>query len=152
VAAHDLDNLAAFVLYDLAHPKCFNLRRVAFFVDNPDFNCLKGIVGIADDEHCYKDDAWQTKEAFSKCIENSQFNTRVRAISQASLSKNKSLQEQEIATLVKQQLLLHEPVWFVFKTKYGNNGILVAEQAEKDIATAEHMPAGAALLAFCPIF
>ena len=46
LSAQHVDNVAEFVLHERSHENCFNLRRAAYFVDNPDFNCLKGIAGF----------------------------------------------------------------------------------------------------------
>ena len=41
------ENVTEFVLHELCHKNCFNLDKAAYFVDNPDFDCLKGMAGFA---------------------------------------------------------------------------------------------------------
>jgi len=43
------ENIFELLLHDLCHPTCFNLKKVAYFVDNPDFDCLQGVAGVARD-------------------------------------------------------------------------------------------------------
>lgn len=156
VAAHDVDNLAEFVLYELCHPACFNFKRAAFFVDNPDFDCLRGIVGVSTDEHALNNqDIWKMYENFSKSMKDSSFNASVRAVSGASMAKSGLPVEQEVTKLLT-LLPFKNPEWRSFKTKHGNRGILIFERTglEQDLdqVISDHILSGAALLAFCPIF
>ena len=46
VPLYDLEaigNIPEFVLHDLCHEDCFNLKKAAFLVDNPDFDSLQGV-------------------------------------------------------------------------------------------------------------
>jgi hypothetical protein len=155
VSAHEVENLAEFVLYELCHPECFNLGKAAFFVDNPDFDCLRGVAGITADDHIHtldKQDVWQMHEAFTKTMRDSAFNASVRAVSTPSLAKSGMPVDQEVAKIVT-MLPFKAPEWRSFKTKHGNRGILIYEhQDDADNAVAEHIVSGASLLAFCPIF
>lgn len=156
VAAHEVDNLAEFVLYELCHPECLNLGKAAFFVDNPDFDCLRGIVGISNEDHVHaldNQDVWQMHDVFSRTMKDSQFNSSVRAVSCPSLAKSGMSVDQEVARIM-QMLPLQSPAWCSFKTKHGNRGILIFEQKLEDKAhiVEDHIVSGASLLAFCPIF
>ena len=51
LSLHGRADLAEFVLRDLCHERCFNLKKAAFFIDNPDFNHLKGIAGFCHEEN-----------------------------------------------------------------------------------------------------
>ena len=48
--------MSEFVLHDICNPNCFNLQKAAFLVDNPDFDCLKGVAGFSADEAYQKHD------------------------------------------------------------------------------------------------
>ena len=90
VSAHEIDNLAEFVLYELCHPECLNLGKAAFFIDNPDFDCLRGIAGISTDDHVHtldNQDVWKIQDTFTKTMRDSQFNSSVRAVSCPSMAK-----------------------------------------------------------------
>ena len=145
----DLDNLAEFVLYELSHPACFHFTKAAFFIDNPDFNCLRGIAGVSLSEVSEVDDLWQSPDDFSECMKRSSFNKSVRAHRCISVSQ---MNQEEAMRKLSRKLELEEPGWRNFKTKYGNRGILIFEQSEEAQEAADHITAGASLLAFCPLF
>ena len=50
VSLNGAENLTEFVLHDLCQSRCFNLPKAAYFVNNPDFNCIKGVAGVHADE------------------------------------------------------------------------------------------------------
>src|SRR5437762_734031 len=81
VSLHGAENIGEFVLYDLCNECCFNLSKAAYFVDNPDFNCTKGVAGFSRNEiqnAC--SGVWDNPEAFSSCMRNSSFNQKVRHV------------------------------------------------------------------------
>jgi hypothetical protein len=149
VAAHDQAHLAELVLYELSQKDCFNFDKAAFFIDNPDFDCLKGMAGVSGIGEL---DVWQEKENFLKCMEASAFNKAVRAISSCSIEKSGKTVEADLRRLA-DSLSFRNPGWHVFKIKHGNIGLLVFEkQDEQDTQIVkDHLDAGASLLAFCPI-
>lgn len=151
----DSEHLAELVLYDLSHPHCFNLSKSAFFIDNPDFDCLQGIAGVAHNEVAFEAsgepfaNVWEAREQFANHMRASSFNTLVRSLSGASLQRSGKHIDEEIAKFIS-PLSLQKPVWRVFKTKHGNQGILVFEAPEHPFAQ-EDLALGAAFLGFCPI-
>jgi hypothetical protein len=154
VSAHEIDNLAEFVLYELCHPECLNLGKAAFFVDNPDFDCLRGVVGIAPEDHGFDhQNVWETHDLFTQSMRGSAFNAAVRSVACPSLAKSGMSLDQEVARIV-QMLPFQQHAWCSFNTKHGNRGILIFEQLPNDDAklTEDYLVSGAALLAFCPIF
>lgn len=153
VAAHGCDNLAEFVLYELSHPQCFHLGKVAFFIDNPDFNCLQGIAGVTCDEgFCQTVEPWQEREKFSGHMRQSAFNTAVRSVAHASMIRD-PLCEQKLMH-VAHGLGFSCPLWHTFVTKHGNHGLVIYEprDAQEVPFIQQHLPHSVALLAFCPIF
>ena len=76
VNLHGLENITEFVLHDLCHRSCFNLNKAAYFVDNPDFDCLKGIAGFHHDEVYPGEDIWFNPQAFSDHMESASFNKK----------------------------------------------------------------------------
>lgn len=60
-------NLAEFVLHELCEGDCFNIKRAAFLVDNPDFDIFKGVAGFEKEESFKKSKAshWDEPEEFS---------------------------------------------------------------------------------------
>src|SRR5438876_816123 len=97
VSAHGTENLAEFVLYELCHPECFHFEKAAFFVDNPDFDCLRGVAGFAaEDIDQSSQDVWQGHDDFSTRMKNSEFNKQVRAFNCTSMQRNGKSIEQEV--------------------------------------------------------
>ena len=149
ISAYDRENLIEFVLYELCDPECLNFNRAAFLIDNPDFNCLKGITGICTQEHSYGEDIWKQPEAFSHRMQQAAFNTAVRAIRQTSVQKH----TQDSVTQLAQHLCIENPGFHTFNVKHGNTGILIYNQPQDTQSSQqEHVPAGASLLAFCPLW
>ena len=77
---HGRDNVSEFILHELCSAPCFNLRKAAYFVDNPDFNCLHGVAGFADDQAYQDQEIWESPDEFSKYMQNAAFNNHVRSI------------------------------------------------------------------------
>jgi len=152
VATHGKENLAEFVLYELAHPQCLNFTKAAFFINNPDFNCLQGIVGFSAPEHAGQaENVWEEEDRFSDRMKQSSFNSAVRAIRQQSITNDHAASEQVVAGLIA-QLLFTNPSWRTFKVKHGNSGILLFETTPEHQDIAQQVTQAASLLAFCPIF
>src|SRR3972149_6861847 len=71
------DNIPGFVLHDLCLSKNFNITKAAYLVDNPDFNCLRGVTGFCKDEAYQSCDIWDAPEDFSKHILKCPFHEKV---------------------------------------------------------------------------
>ena len=80
-------NVPEFVLHELCNEKCFNVHKAAYFVDNPDFDCLKGVAGINHEEGVIKDDIWSDPDRFSEKMKASPFNQKVRSVLHQSAHK-----------------------------------------------------------------
>src|SRR5438445_11567888 len=76
---HGLDNVTDFVLHELCSKDCFNMPKAAYFVDNPAFNCLKGVVGIAGTELQGVENIWANPDQFVQTVAQSPFNQKVRS-------------------------------------------------------------------------
>lgn len=50
LSVHGLSNATEFVLHELCQSSCFNLKKAAYFVDNPDFDRLQGVAGFNKEE------------------------------------------------------------------------------------------------------
>ncbi len=149
---HHLDNVPEFVLYELSQKNGFNLHKAAYFVDNPDFNCLKGVAGFCSTEHGEQEkDVWQNPEGFSKFMKQSPFNNQVRAVCHES-ARCKGHSEQELVEDIAGKLELKHPHAFSWDLKHGNHGFLVVEkQDEQDPWDTECLHDSVHILGFCPI-
>jgi len=149
LSLHGADNVTEFVLHALCDKSCFDLKRAAYFVDNPDFNCLKGVAGCAQDE-CFGDKcAWQNPKDFSSHMQSASFNQQVRDVMRCSVNGGteamKALTEE-----VAKDLVIHNFSVYSWPMKHGNHGVLVYEKGDNSL---DHLiPNGVCLLGFCPIF
>lgn len=149
LALHGADNTTEFVLHELCSSNCFNLSKAAYFVDNPDFNCCKGIAGC-DRKERFENDSWCAPDDFSCHMKQSIFNQKVREAHFLSLGA--SSLESQVSELA-QKLDMKNPGFHRWKLKNGNHGILIFEkpQNEND-GLKEYLEDGLSLLGFCPIF
>jgi hypothetical protein len=152
VHIHGRDDLSEFILHELCGKECFNLRKAAYFVDNPDFNCLRGIAGFSSDE-AFQDpeNIWKKPEDFSSFITQAPFNSKVRSISFNSLLNKTS--EQEVLREMAHRLGFTSCAHFSWNMRHDNHGILMYEKNDpSDTIVDEHIVDGMSLLSFCPIF
>lgn len=151
LAIESMDNITEFVLHGLCNKDCFDLERAAYFVDNPDFDCFKGVAGFVKSEHDRDwDNIWSNPEAFSSSMQKSNFNQKVRTyLSRSVASSNKNLEDliQEIG----KELGFQNPSACSWDMKYFNKGFLVYEKnGDKDFD--EHFLSSLYFLSFCPVF
>ncbi len=153
LSLHGRDDLTEFVLRDLCHERCFNLKKAAFFVDNPDFDCLKGVAGFSHAENpTVCDMLWDHPEKFMARIKESPFNHKVRELWIPSLRKVNDTHD-EFVESVGRTLEMQQPSSCSLEIKYGNHGMLVFEKEDMgDTFTDEHVCHGISLLGFCPIY
>ena len=153
LSLHGRGDLTEFVLRDLCHQGCFNFKKAAFFVDNPDFDCLKGVAGYCHEDNPTVCDAlWDHPEKFMARIQESPFNQKVRDVWLPSLQKIEDPQEEAVKT-VAQMLQMQNPQSCHLQVKYGNHGILIFEKENTHDAIAdEHLHHGVSLLGFCPVY
>lgn len=149
---HHLDNVSEFVLYELSHKNGFNLHKAAYFVDNPDFNCMKGVAGFCNSDHVGQAcDVWQNPEEFSKHMEQSSFNQQVRALCHES-ARCKGHSQEEMVKDIAGKLQLKHPHAISWNLKHGNHGLLIVEKEdEQDPWDTECLHNCAHILGFCPI-
>ncbi|MFC1842276.1 hypothetical protein ACFLYU_01325 [Candidatus Dependentiae bacterium] len=158
LSLHGRENVTEFVLHDLSHKSCFNLNKAAYFVNNPDFNCLKGVAGISTQEipQGLWQNIWDQNEMFSTYMRNSPFNRKVRNFSQCSLEcslEGENAPHNEVIESVSRKLGIENPDYFSLDMKHGNHGLFVFEKNDlQDKGLKEHLLNGVSLLGFCPIF
>lgn len=148
---HGTENVSEFILYELCHENCFNMPRAAFFVDNPDFNCLKGVAGFNKIEHPESLSLWDEPDTFSNIMQNSSFNKKVRSINQCSLSNDDPSKEGLLSDIA-HQLDVRDLGYHRFALKHGNHGLIVYDKHEVSLHDHQIFERGACILGFCPIF
>ena len=151
VSLHGNDNITEFVMHDLCHASCLNLSKAAYFVDNPDFDCLKGVAGF-DQKNCSPSAEliWQNTHVFSLFMDTFHINKQVRLIHQASAKKNNQ-KEQDVINELSEKLQFENPAYFLWDMKYANHGILLYEAKDLDSMVPDYIANSASLLSLCPI-
>lgn len=150
LSLHGTENVAEFVLHDLCSKNCFDFQKAAYLVDNPDFDCLKGIAGYASDQEYNKPMIWETPELFAQHMSRASFNQKVRGIHRASMAKA-SKTDQETTAIVADMLGLAKPLFCSWRMKHDNHGILIYE-ANCCPVSSDILLNGACMLGFCPIY
>ena len=146
------ENIIEFILHELGREECFNLERVAYVVDNPDFDCIKGVAGYCRLESYHpQKDIWQEADDFSQHMKNSSFNNKIRCFCKPSGIKC-GISEQDIIKEIATELGFSHPSYYAWQVKHDNKGILLYEKAEEGECDCEYLLDGLCLIGFCPIF
>ncbi len=153
VQLHGHENVTEFVIHELCHEQCFNLEKAAYFVDNPDFDCLKGVVGYwraqAYDPGA---DIWQNPDTFTVHMQSSPFNQKVRGMVRASIRAHGG-SDQDIVNAVATDLEIKDPGYSCWNMKNDNHGIFVYEKSGcQGLCSDEDIANGLSLLSLCPVF
>jgi len=152
MSVHELENVPEFVLQDICDEHCFNIVRAAYFVDNPDFNQLKGVAGFCREEAYEQPESmWETAHAFSSFMDQSLFNNKVRSIALDSIDANHHMHEHIVGDIAP-DLDFENPAWCTWDLKHYNHGLIIYEKADlaEDIFD-EHFINTLHLLGFCAI-
>jgi hypothetical protein len=145
------DQLPLFVLHELCHEGCFDLAKAAYLVDNPDFDCMKGVAGLAREHMVNECALWDNQGSLISCVAESPFNLSVRKVVMQSARRNNASSE-AVAHKVCEQLGMRCDGYCSWEMKHANHGLLVFERGKKESALAqEDLLNGVSLLSFCPI-
>lgn len=153
LSLYESNNVTEFVLHDLCNENCFNWHKAAYFVDNPDFDCLKGIAG------CSKAEAfvavksiWDDPTAFSIHMEASPFNQQVRHWNCESCKRSNKA-DSGVIKKIADELGFQSYCYYGWDIKYGNHGILIyeLEDNEAECLSDECIQNGISFLGLCPI-
>ena len=152
LSLHGEENVTEFVLHDLCQQNVFNLTKAAYFVDNPDFNCTKGVAGYSRDNQLDSYALWDDPKDFSERMRTAQFNQQVRQLAHCSLKKSGD-QHEDHAKELAERLGFENFAFCTWSMKHDNDGFVLYEKADvKDSFADEHIIDGLSLLSFCPIF
>ena len=152
LSMEDHANITEFVLHELCNENCYNLNKGAYFIDKPDFNCCKGVVGFSNSEAYATDGIWQEPDLFTEHMQKSAFNQKVRQWNHCSLTKD-ATSDQQWADIIATDLNLSQPHFCSWVMKNNNHGIFVYEKNDQeDGIDTDQIITGLCLLGFCPIF
>lgn len=144
--------LPEFILHEISCEDCLNLNKAAFLVDNPDFDCLKGIAGVSREELFSSGSSiWEDPHKFSVHMDSSEFNNKVRNHTQVSCKRCET-PDNEILSKVAEMLGMKTFNVCTWNMKHDNHGFLLYEKMDNDDTISdEYMSHGASILGFCPI-
>lgn len=146
------DNVTEFVLYDLCGENCFNLNKAAYFIDNPDFNCFKGVAGFLKEKAKQCEQRWDKPSTFNNFMRECSFNTKIRSIQRNSVRKTQASDE-HIAEDLAQELGLSSYRFCTWNMKHDNHGLFIYEPVDKDDTVSDdYLVNGLYMLSFCPVF
>lgn len=150
---HGRDNVAEFLLHELGNQECFNLDRVAYVIDNPDFDCIKGVAGYCREEEYHKDNntIWDDAESFSAHMQKCPYNNKVRKFQRASGVKQ-GRSDQEIVEAIAQELGFDKPSYYAWNLKHDNHGILLYQKHDNEECDCDYLLDGLCMIGFCPVF
>lgn len=149
ITLHGTDNIAEFLLYDICHHDNFLIKKAAFFIDSPDFNCLKGLAGI-NTENKFDKTHWEEPDDFSAHMNGCSFNQLVRDIEQATIH-NSPYDPVKAAKLAK-DLDFNNPMYHSWQMKHENRGFIIYETQQELSDQEHHLHKSLNLLGFCPVF
>lgn len=153
VALHGDCNIPEYILHDLCHESCLNLSKAAYFIDNPDFDCFKGVAGFEQQACCCppSEELWNNNNSLVHLMNDHDFNKRVQSIKHQSPHRMKKTDEETIDWIA-HELNFGKPEYFSWQTKFDNHGLLVYERAdENQDLVNEHMKNCVYFLSLCPV-
>lgn len=148
-----VDNVTEFVLHSLCNENCLNLSKAAYFIDNPDFDCLKGVAGFdKQNEFVNRENIWGIPDHFTKHMQSCNFNQKVRNIYKPS-AKRANLAEHELIERLSNELTIEDPHCYAWNGKHNNHALVIFECAGQNSPVLEDdIVHGLCLLGFCPLF
>ncbi len=153
VSVHGIENTPEFVLHELCNENCFNIVRAAYFVDNPDFDHLKGVAGFcATEAYTDHDTMWHEPDTFTLYMRSCPFNQTVRSCNKQSIRKNGHVRDTVVQDIA-DNLGFSKPDLLEWKLKHDNHGLLLYDAQNFDNKVMhEYLQNGVHLLSFCPVF
>ena len=142
------ENMTEYVLHSLCEEGCLNLSKAAYFIDNPDFDCLKGVAGYNKEEEVYSGDT--VLSDFKEHMQHCAFNKRVRELNFPSPRRMGESHEHHVKNLAT-ILGMQNPVFHTWEIKHDNHGLLIYEVQKLDDSNKNEFLEGLSLLGFCPV-
>ncbi len=138
---HEVHGLEQLVLHDLGHGHNFNLGKAGYFIDNPDFDCFKGVAGY-DDGECslHQQDPWASPQAFVESMSNAPFQKKIAGLAQRSVAgQHKTADDAGIFKTLGATIGMKDPSVITWKMKHGNNGVLLFESSHAGSARKQEL-------------
>lgn len=151
---HEIDSLAQIILYMLSHADCFSFKRAAYFIDNPDFDCLKGGAGFQHEEVFVSPNLMcHSPQPYLERLSSSQYNKQVRDIARPSIKRQcDNINDSADFTTLCKDLGVTNAECVCWPLKHGNWGVLIFEHdSVLDPARRGLLDNAVSLLGFCPV-
>jgi hypothetical protein len=150
IRCYSAQHMSEFVFHELCHLQCFDLGKAAYFVDNPDFDCLQGVAGYDKAEHTAHHDL-DCHSDFADHLGECTFNKKIRGLSKKSFKRAK-ISERDILKEFTQALAMQDACVYVWPLKHDNYGIIIYERSPCPEDLHEHIKNGLHFLSFCSLF
>lgn len=151
LSLHGVEDVSQFVLHDLCNQDCFDLKKAAYIVDNPDFDCMRGVAGFNIAEAFSKQGIWNNPKEFIAHMNAASFNKKVRSLDVASMRRLKK-SDVEATKFVADYLGISKPSFCSWQMKHDNHGMLIYETEKSCPIVNEYIKNGACFLGFCPVY
>lgn len=127
---NEVDGLEQMVLHELGHDSHFGLSKAGYLIDNPEFNCLKGIAGYCKSEcPMHKLDVWQDPKLFADDMKDAHFHRQISHFLDNSLTRvGADNLQTDLLLMLGNKMGMTTPGFITWKMKHGNNGILLFEE------------------------
>ena len=146
---HHLENLSEFVLHDLCSEQGFGIKKAAYLVNNPDFECLKGVAGYHHPESFTSGNCWGDQKQFTSHMQQSDFNKAVRSYTES--IKDSTLSSDKVAELA-DRFQISDPAYYSWDAKHNNQGFFIYESLQDEHNDQDYLQHFLHMLSFCPIF
>jgi hypothetical protein len=148
---HEVPGLEQMVLHELSHDNCFGLDKATYLVDNPDFDCIKGVAGFCKQEcGMHKQDLWQESHAFNNDMKSAEFHNNMMSFLRHGLKRNEHVHDADDIRELGTKLGLQNPSFLAWPMRHGNHGILIFQADETKLASKKELLANVmALLSLC---
>jgi hypothetical protein len=149
---HEIDGLPQMILHELGHDTHFALDKAMYLIDNPDFDCAKGVAGYSRDEcKFHRNDLWEAPDAFVADMHEATFHQQMKQFLRNGFRrKEHDFHDPDELVELGVSMGMKSPSFFTWRMKHGNHGVLIFEG--HDFSHAHHkalLEHASALLSFC---
>lgn len=134
---HEVQGLAQLILHDVGHDQHFGFKRATYLVDNPEFDCLKGVAGFVNHEcQHHHHDLWADPHRFIHDMREAEFHNKLLQLVRKSIKRGTN--HIDAARGVAHDLGMVNPMVYAQDLRHGNHGILIVEEGVKRLDDDDH--------------
>jgi hypothetical protein len=153
LSMYERENITECVLHELCKESCFNWDKAAYFINNPDFDCLKGVAGYSKAESYVSEGSiWDNIDSFSVHMDSAPFNQLVRSVACKCCITCDGITHSELLDEIARELRFTQYDVYSWDLKYGNQGILLYQSVTDacSVISDEYVYNGVCFLGLCP--